>query len=48
MKGAVVMGVLILSFLVWLWSYTPEDEVAAWLTENGLAKLRKHPRIMGR
>lgn len=46
-KGVVVVGVLLLSFLVWLWRYSPEDEVADWLKNNGLGQLRNHPLMKG-
>ena len=46
----VVVGVLILSFMVWLWSFSPhgpesEGEVVKWLNENKLGQLKDHPTI---
>ena len=41
-RGTVVVGVLLLSFLVWLWRYSPEDEVGAWLEDNDLGHLGQH------
>ena len=37
----IVVGVLLRSFLVWLWLwwYLPEDEVGVWLNNNGLVHL---------
>ena len=46
-RGAVVVGVLLLSFLLWLWRYSPEDQVAAWLEDNHLGHIRQHPRVKG-
>ena len=45
-RGTVV-GVLLLSFLVWLWRYSPEDEVGAWLEDNDLGHLGQHFRAKG-
>ena len=48
-RGAVAVGVVMASFLVWLWRYSPEaeDEVAAWLEKQGLASIRHHRPIGG-
>lgn len=47
--GRVAVGVLMASFLVWLWRYSPdtEDEVSAWLEERGLASTRRLSPIKG-
>ena len=46
-RGTVVVGLLLLSFLVWLWRYSPEDEVGAWLEDNDLGHLGQHFRAKG-
>ena len=46
-RGTVVVGILLLSFLVWLWRYSPEDEVGAWLEDNDLGHLGQHFRAKG-
>ena len=48
-RGAVAVGVVMASFLVWLWRYSPEaeDEVAAWLEKQGLASIRHRGPIGG-
>lgn len=46
----VVVGVLILSFLIWLWCYSPQSavsELEAWLDDSKLSLLKQHPMIQG-
>ncbi len=46
-RAAVAVGIVLISFLVWLWRYTPEDEVGAWLEDHGLKDLRHHGALEG-
>ena len=48
--GAVAVGVIMASFLVWLWYYSPpetEDEVSVWLEKQGLSHLRHFSPFRG-
>lgn len=47
--GKVAIGVLMASFLVWLWRNSPEteDEVWAWLEKHNLESIRHLSPIRG-
>lgn len=41
------VGVLMLSFMAWLWLYSPdkESEMERWLEDNQLSQLKQHPEF---
>ncbi len=45
-----LVGILLFSFLVWLWCYSPgnESEIEKWLEENKFSQLKDHPSLQSK
>ncbi len=43
----VVGGVLLVSFSIWMWCYSPGNgsDVERWLDDNKLSQLKSHPDV---